>query len=387
MLSCLLKELTLEKVKYSYRELIFLTNHKIFFKSSTDMCELRDESVALVITSPPYPMIEMWNEVFSSQDPTISNNPKEGNFDEVFNNMHKLLYKVWDEVVRILMPGGIVCINIGDATKTINGIFKLYPNHVKIIDYFVNKGFCVLPDIIWRKQTNAPNKFMGSGMYPPGAYVTFEHEYILIFRKGDKRQFKNVKEKKLRQESAYFWEERNIWFSDIWDFKGTGQKLNGNTKRKRSGAFPFELAYRLINMYSIKNDIVVDPFLGTGTTTLAAIASERNSVGYEIENAVKPAIRDNIKNSIFFLNNYIDKKLEKHREFITEQIGQNKSKLYQSRYHDFYVKTRQETEIIINKLESIEEIDTNIYNASYTYHPTFNKNHKKNETLIKALSD
>lgn len=135
----------------------------------------------------------------------------------------------------------------------------------------------VLPDIHWHKPTNAPNKFMGSGMYPPCAYVTYEHEYILVFRKGGNRKFTNA-EKSIRHNSAYFWEERNIWFSDLWEIKGTTQKLKKGTSRARSAAFPFELAYRLVNMYSMKYDLVYDPFSGTGTVTKAAIASERNIV-------------------------------------------------------------------------------------------------------------
>jgi len=92
-----------------------------------------------------------------------------------------------------------------------------------------------------------------------------------------------MKRKKCRKESSYFWEERNVWFSDIWKLKGVRQLLNDKNTRNRSAAFPFELAYRLINMHSIREDTVLDPFAGTGTTTLASIASSRNSVVYEID--------------------------------------------------------------------------------------------------------
>ena len=103
-------------------------------------------------------------------------------------------------------------------------------------------------------------------MYPGGAYVTLEHEYILILRKNGKRKFTTQPEKQNRRESAYFWEERNIWFSDIWDLKGIRQDIQQKDIRTRSAAFPFELAYRLINMYSVFGDTILDPFLGTGTT-------------------------------------------------------------------------------------------------------------------------
>ena len=86
--------------------------------------------------------------------------------------MHQVLDGVWHEIGRILVPGGIVCINIGDATRTIQSQFRLYANHARIIRCFHQMGFHQLPTIIWRKTTNEPNKFMGSGMLPPGAYVT-----------------------------------------------------------------------------------------------------------------------------------------------------------------------------------------------------------------------
>ena len=109
---------------------------------------------------------------------------------------------------------------------------------------------------------------MGSGMLPAGAYVTLEHEHILVLRKGNKRNFKTPEEKLRRQKSAFFWEERNLWFSDLWeDLKGTKQNNIDKNIRERSGAYPFELAYRLINMLSLREDKVLDPFLGTGTTT------------------------------------------------------------------------------------------------------------------------
>jgi site-specific DNA-methyltransferase (cytosine-N4-specific) len=99
-----------------------------------------------------------------------------------------------------------------------------------------------LPLILWRKQTNSPTKFMGSGMLPPCGYVTLEHEFILIFRKGNRRGFEKVSDKNTRTQSALFWEERNRWFSDVWDFKGTRQLLEHRTSRERSAAYPFELA-------------------------------------------------------------------------------------------------------------------------------------------------
>ncbi len=236
------------------------TDHRIIFGDSKQMSEIKTESIDLVVTSPPYPMIEMWDDTFINQNGEIEKTIKENSGGQAFEYMHKELDKVWHEVYRVIKPGGIACINIGDATRTINGDFKLYSNHSRIITYCTSLGFSVLPNILWRKQTNAPNKFMGSGMLPPGAYVTLEHEYIIILRKGTKRAFK-TNEKNNRNESAFFWEERNKWFSDIWeDLKGINQKLIRTTSRDRSAAFPFELAFRLVNMFSVKGDNVLDPF-------------------------------------------------------------------------------------------------------------------------------
>jgi hypothetical protein len=103
------------------------------------------------------------------------------------------------------------------------------------------------------KTDHAPNKFMGSGMMPPGAYVTLEHEYVLVLRKGNKNEFKTNIEKKLRRESSFFWEERNVWFSDVWmDLKGTTQNLFDNKARERSAAFPFELPYRSLPCFRLR---------------------------------------------------------------------------------------------------------------------------------------
>ncbi len=268
-----------------------MTRHSVYYKNSNNMSEIKSESIDLIVTSPPYPMIEMWDEIFSKQNPQISDalNIKDGT--RAFELMHQQLDIVWQECFRVLKNGGILCINIGDATRTINGNFQLFSSHSRTMNFCLKTGFQNLPNIIWRKPTNSPTKFMGSGMLPPGAYVTLEHEHILVFRKGSLRKFNNDSEKQLRQESAFFWEERNLWFSDIWfDLKGTEQNLNKKDLRKRSAAYPYELVYRLINMFSIKNDMVLDPFMGTGTSMAAAMCAERNSVGYELDINFKPII-------------------------------------------------------------------------------------------------
>ena len=184
------------------------TTHKVIFGNSANMSTIPSGSVDLVITSPPYPMIEMWDEMFSEQSPAIKDALQKEDGTLAFELMHKELDKVWNEVFRVLKDGGIACINIGAATRTIGRTFQLFSNHSRILSHCLNIGFVALPEILWRKQTNAPNKFMGSGMLPPGAYVTLEHEFILILRKGNKKEFKNPDEKLNRKRSAFFWEEK-----------------------------------------------------------------------------------------------------------------------------------------------------------------------------------
>ena len=289
------------------------SSHKIIFQDSRQMADLPNESIDLVVTSPPYPMIEMWDEVFTKQNIKIGQALQKKDGPLAYEMMHQELDKVWDELSRVLKEGGIACINIGDATRTINGHFALFTNHSRIHTHMQKIGFSALPAILWRKQTNAPNKFMGSGMMPPGAYVTLEHEYVLILRKGNKKEFKTNTEKKLRRESAFFWEERNVWFSDVWmDLKGTSQNLFDNKARNRSAAYPFELPYRLITMFSVKNDNVLDPFFGIGTTMYAAMASGRNSIGYEIDHNLREHIISKTSGIVSFSNKRIKERLEKH---------------------------------------------------------------------------
>lgn len=332
---------------------------------SQDMYHIENDTINLVVTSPPYPMIEMWDQIFSLQNAEISYY-MDINADTAFELMHQELDKVWSECYRVLKPGGFLCINIGDATRTINGKFKLYSNHTRILEACNKLGFISLPNIIWRKQTNSPNKFMGSGMLPCGAYVTLEHEWILIFRKGDKRKYKTSTEKLDRMRSSFFWEERNIWFSDIWDIKGIKQKIQKNHLRERSAAYPFEIPYRLINMFSQKDDLVLDPFLGTGTTMKAAIISERNSIGYEIDTSFESLIRKEISNiEIEASNSFIKQRINKHIEFINDRKKQGKEIKHFNRTLNTPVITSQEIQLTFNYLKSIQSDRKGIYHIEY----------------------
>ena len=346
------------------------TTHKILFQDAKNLKEIASESVDLVVTSPPYPMIDMWDDMFASQNPEIQKALKCSDGRQAYELMHEILDSVWDELFRVLKAGRFACINIGDATRKIKDDFCLYPNHARILNYLLDIGFSALPDILWRKQTNAPNKFMGSGMLPAGAYVTLEHEYILIVRKGSKREFKTENEKKNRHESALFWEERNIWYSDIWtDIKGTEQKLSSATSRLRSAAFPFDLVYRLINMYSVKGDVVLDPFLGTGTTITAAMTSGRNSIGVEIDKSFQQVVCPIVHQIVDFSNDYLHDRLIRHFEFVENRIQNSKPLKYTNKHYDCPVVTSQEQFILLNGLKTIQACGDDIFEVMYSAKP------------------
>lgn len=331
------------------------TTHKIYISSSQNMGCIEDDSIDLVVTSPPYPMIEMWDGIMALQNPKIgdalTNNPS-----SAFDMMHQELDNVWRECYRLLKDGGIMCINIGDATRTINKDFQLYNNHTRIVNSCISLGFTNLPNIIWRKQTNAPNKFMGSGMLPCGAYVTLEHEWILVFRKGGKRDYKHADDKLLRRESSFFWEERNKWFSDLWEIKGAKQRISNSQTRERNASYPLEIPFRLINMYSQQGDTVLDPFLGMGTTTIASIMSQRNSIGVEIDANLLPSILENIDGmSTKMANDAIYQRYVSHLDFVKERESLGKEVKYYNEALKCKVMTSQETDMNLHYLQSISK--------------------------------
>ncbi|PKL60563.1 MAG: modification methylase [Methanomicrobiales archaeon HGW-Methanomicrobiales-4] len=356
------------------------TSHIIHFSDSADMVKIPDNSIDLIITSPPYPMIEMWDQFFSESDPKVRTALCNHEGYAAFQLMHARLNKTWSEVIRVLRTGGIACINIGDATREIHTEFSLFPNHSNIIQFFVSSGCLMLPTIIWRKQSNKPNKFMGSGMMPPNAYVTLEHEYILIFRKGSPRIF-HISEKENRYRSSFFWEERNLWFSDIWtDIKGTQQnqaeKAGKEDIRKRTAAFPFEIPSRLISMFSIQGDTILDPFLGTGTTSLAALASGRNSIGYECDTKFYPVIQRQIMNCADFCIEHTEKRVLDHRRYMQHRTDEGNKGKYSSEPYGFEVITRQEIQIFLPVLQQITEEQRGVFEATYMSDP---KKAKKTE--------
>lgn len=331
--------------------------HQFISGSAAHLAGVPDRSAALIVTSPPYPMIEMWNDCFAAQDPRVAKALAGEQWEDAFEAMHSVLDRVWDECDRVLMPSGFVCINIGDATRTCGGSFRMFSNHTRVIESFARRGYTVLPDIVWRKQSNSPNKFMGSGMYPAGAYVTYEHEYILIFRKGGKREFRRTEERTIRRESAYFWEERNVWFSDLWEIGGVWQQMKRPAaSRQRSAAFPLEIPYRLVAMYSAKGDTVLDPFGGTGTTALACAALERSSISADIDASLCTAAKERLLEARPELNRLIRRRICDHEAFLAALPQEKRDRCYHNSRLGMLVKTRQELEMNIRTIAAIEQV-------------------------------
>jgi DNA modification methylase len=360
------------------------TRHRVVVGDARDMSHLDDDAVEQVVTSPPYPMIEMWDDLFSDLDEAVGEHLRAGEGSAAFERMHRLLDEVWREVARVLVPGGIACVNVGDATRKVDGSFRVYPNHARVVEAFEDLGFEPLPDVLWRKPTNSGTKFMGSGMVPPNAYVTLEHEYVLVFRNGcESRTFEPGATD--RYESAYFWEERNRWFSDVWtDVTGTRQRLTEEAgergdgggaasvdpevgvdeARERTAAYPFEIPYRLVNMYSVYGDTVLDPFMGTGTTSLAALVAGRDSVGYELDDHFASALGARVAEAPALSERVVETRLADHREFVRRRHEDGDPPSYEADHYDFPVVTKQEQSIRFYAVTDVEPTESG-YRAAH----------------------
>jgi modification methylase len=258
-------------------------DYRVIIGDSRHMRELAEDSIHLVVTSPPYPMVSIWDRFFHDEAANT------------YNEMHSYLNKIWTEVKRVLVSGGIACVNIGDATRTKDGMFHLYPNHSRVIEAFESLGLITLPYILWKKPTTKPRykgkgAFLGSGFLPPNAYVTLDMEYILIFRKGNLRAFEPKDPKRYR--SKFTKKERDVWFSQVWTIPGVRQ-THGDLER-RIAAFPEEIPRRLIRMFSIEGDLVLDPFLGSGTSLKSAIDLNRRFIGYEKLEHLSAVVRERL---------------------------------------------------------------------------------------------
>ncbi len=255
------------------------TQHKIIQGDSRCMKELQDSSVHLVITSPPYWQLKDYGS------------EKQIGYNDSYENYINNLNLVWKECYRILNNGCRLCVNIGDqfARSVYYGRYKVIPIRTEVIKFCESIGFDYMGAIIWQKKTTTNTtggaSIMGSFPFPRNGILSIDYEFILLFKKlGTPKR----PEKKIKELSRMTKDEWKTYFSGHWNFGGT--KQNGHI-----AMFPEELPKRLIKMFSFVGDTVVDPFLGSGTTTLASKNIDRNSVGYEINHEFIPFIKKKLQ--------------------------------------------------------------------------------------------
>ena len=238
-----------KNVRYVENKISEINVNKIFCKSSVKMEELPDNSVHLMVTSPPY------------------NVSKEYDDDLSLNEYLSLLNAVWGETYRVLVPGGRACVNIANLGR------KPYiPLHSYIIEGMREIGYLMRGEIIWNKASSAsPSTAWGSWLSAANPVLRDIHEYILIFSKETFSRKKEFRENTI--EKAEFLE----WTKSVWTFPAVSARQIGHP-----APFPVELPHRLIQLYTFKNDVILDPFAGSGSTCLAAVKDKRNYVGYDI---------------------------------------------------------------------------------------------------------
>ncbi len=257
-----------------------MTHHLIIFGDSREMREVDDESVHLIVTSPPYWCIKDYQH------------PQQIGCVQTYDEYLNALSKVFGECRRVLKPGCRLAVNIGDQylRATHHGRYRVLPIPADLTRIVMELGMDFMGAIIWRKMSTTKTSggccWMGSTYYPGDGHITYEHEYILLFRKLGKRPV--VKALDIRERSRLTKAERSAWFRGVWD------DISPERQVGHIAMFPVELPRRLIRMYTYVGETVLDPFLGSGTTSRAAMLEERNSIGYEINEAFEPLIRRKI---------------------------------------------------------------------------------------------
>ncbi|HCC69390.1 MAG TPA: site-specific DNA-methyltransferase [Nitrospiraceae bacterium] len=248
------------------------TIQKVLVKNSMKMDDLPENSIHLVITSPPYFDAKMY-----SREPIQGDLGDIHDVDEWFEKISK----VWEEVCRVLQPGRKAFINIMNLPIRLeNSSFRTLNLVGRTIDVCEKIGFIFKRDIVWHK-TNAVRAHFGTYPYPGGILINNMHEFILEFDKPEKKGFNKyshlTKEQKEQSKlDKEFW--LSIKKSDVWVMKPQGS----GDRRNHIAPFPYELPYRVIKAFSYISETILDPFVGSGTTLLAAADLKRNGVGYEI---------------------------------------------------------------------------------------------------------
>jgi site-specific DNA-methyltransferase (adenine-specific) len=244
-------------------------SHVLHNGDARELGWIPDASIHLVVTSPPYWTLKEYRD-----------HPGQLGHVEDYEDFHGELEKVWAHAYRVLVPGGrLVCV-VGDVclSRRENGRHVVMPLHADIIVRTRKIGFDNLNPIIWHKISNANyevengSSFLGKP-YEPNAIIKNDIEFILMLRKPG--GYRKPTESQ-RRASKLTKEEHQEWFRQIWT-------LPGASTREHPAPFPVDLAYRLVRMFSFVEDTVLDPFLGTGSTTIAAIKAGRNSIGNELD--------------------------------------------------------------------------------------------------------
>ena len=254
------------------------TKHEVIIGDSRCMLEVPDESIHLIITSPPYWQLKDYG------------NGNQIGFDDSYEDYVNNLNIVWKESHRVLHKGCRLCVNIGDqfARAVYYGRYKIIPIRTEIIKFCETIGFDYMGAVIWQKVTTCNTTggatIMGSFPYPRNGILKIDYEFILIFKKHGTAPKVS---KEIKAQSKLTKEEWNEFFTGHWNFPGEKQD-------KHLAMFPEELPRRLIRMFSFVNDTVLDPFLGSGTTSLAAKNNGRNSIGYEINEGFLPVIKQKL---------------------------------------------------------------------------------------------
>ena len=245
------------------------TCQRLINGDARDLSFLDDESVHLVVTSPPYWNLKRYKE-----------NPDQlGHIDD-YENFLGQLEKVWREAFRVLVPGGrLVCV-VGDVcvSRRRFGRHLVFPLHADICVLCRKIGFDNLNPIIWHKIANASfevengSKFLGKP-YEPNAIIKNDMEFILMQRKPGGYRKPSEEQRRLSKIDK---KDFDGWFRQIWN-------ITGASTRHHPAPFPLELATRLVRMFSFHGDTILDPFCGSGTTMIASLRYGRNCIGIEIE--------------------------------------------------------------------------------------------------------